>query len=279
MVIDFHTHIFPDKIAPAAVGKLQQAGQIPARCDGTAAGLLSSMAEAGITHSVLLPVATNPLKLSSMNNSAIARLEQPGFISFGAMHPDAPDWRQELQRLADAGVKGIKLHPVYQGVDIDDIRFLRILGRAAELGLLTVMHSGDDIGFPGVVHCSPEMTRRALDQLGPIPLVLAHMGGWKNWERAADLLADTGVYLDTSFSLGRITPLSPGVYTEQQLQMLPPAEFCSLVHAFGADRILFGTDSPWTDPKESLAALRALPLTPQELTCIEYRNAQKLLHI
>lgn len=279
MVIDFHTHIFPDKIAAAAVGKLQQAGQIPAHCDGTAAALLASMRSADITHSVLLPVATNPLKLASMNNSATERLEQPGFISFGAMHPEAPDWKQELQRLADAGVKGIKIHPVYQGVDIDDIRFLRILGRASELGLITVMHSGDDIGFPGVVHCSPEMTRHALDQLGSISLVLAHMGGWKNWERVADQLGDTGVYLDTSFSLGRIAPLSPGVYTEQQLQMLSAEAFCDLVHAFGAERILFGTDSPWTSQKESLTALRSLPLTQEELSHIEYQNAKKLLDL
>ena len=277
MVIDFHTHIFPDRIAAAAVGKLQEAGQIPAHSDGTAAGLLASMEAAGITHSVLLPVATNPLKLASMNNSAIERLSQPGFISFGAMHPDAPDWKQELDRLAQAGVKGIKIHPVYQGVDIDDIRFLRILGRAAELGLITVMHSGDDIGFPGVIHCSPEMTRRALDQVGDIPLVLAHMGGWKNWERVCDQLADTGVYLDTSFSLGRIVPLSPGKYTDAQLQMLTPEEFCALVHAFGAERILFGTDSPWTSQKDSLQALRSLPLTGWELACIEYQNAKKLL--
>lgn len=277
MVIDFHTHIFPDTIAAAAVGKLQQAGQIPAHSDGTAAGLLSSMKTAGITHSVLLPVATNPFKLASMNNSVLERLSQPGFISFGAMHPDAPDWKQELDRLAQAGVKGIKIHPVYQGVNIDDIRFLRILGRAAELGLITVMHSGNDIGFPGVIHCSPEMTRRALDQVGNIPLVLAHMGGWKNWHLVADLLGDTGAYLDTSFSLGKIIPLSPGHYSEEMMQMLTPEAFCALVRAFGAERILFGTDSPWTNQKDSLQALRSLPLTDQELERIEYQNAQKLL--
>lgn len=279
MIIDFHTHIFPDKIASAAVGKLQQAGQIPAHSDGTAASLLSSMARAGVTCSVLLPVATNPLKLASMNSSAIERLGQPGFLSFGAMHPEAPDWKQELDRLAAAGVKGIKIHPVYQGVDIDDIRFLRILGRAAELGLVTVMHAGDDIGFPGVVRCAPEMTRRALDQLGPIPLVLAHMGGWKNWDRVADCLAGTGVYLDTSFSLGQITPLTEGAYTPEECQLLTADAFCHMVRAFGAERILFGTDSPWTDQAQSVASIYALPLSDAEKENILGGNAQRLLHL
>ncbi len=279
MVIDFHTHIFPDRIAAAAVEKLQSAGQIPAHTDGTTAGLLASMEEAGIACSVLLPVATNPGKLASMNTAAIAQLGQPGLISFGAMHPEAPDWKQELQRLADAGVKGIKLHPVYQGVDIDDIRYLRILDRAAELGLITVIHAGDDIGFPGVIHCSPERIRHALEQLGPVPLVLAHMGGWKNWERVPELLADTGVYLDTSFSLGQITPLSPGKYTRQELTLLSEADFCRLVRTFGADRILFGTDSPWAGQKAALTALHSLPLTSSELAAIESGNGKKLLKL
>lgn len=279
MIIDFHTHIFPDKIAAAAVGKLQEAGQIPAWCDGTAAGLLSSMEEALITHSVLLPVATNPLKLASMNNASIAQLGQEGFIPFGAMHPDAPDWKEELNRLYAEGIKGIKIHPVYQDVDIDDIRYLRILDHAAGLGLVTVMHSGDDIGFPGVVRCSPEMTRNALDQLGKIPLVLAHMGGWKNWNRVADCLADSGVYLDTAFSLGELRPLSPQCYTRKECQLLTGEAFCALVRAFGSERVLFGTDSPWSCQQESLHAIRALSLTPEEQDNILFRNAKALLKL
>ncbi len=279
MVIDFHTHIFPDKIAAAAVGKLQQAGQIPAHTSGSAGELLASMAEAGVDKSVLLPVATNPMKLSSMNRAALERMEQPQFISFGAMHPDAPDWREELRRLSDAGIKGIKIHPVYQGVDIDDIRYLRILDRAAELGLITVTHAGADIGFPGVVHCSPEMIRHALTQLGHIPLVLAHMGGWKNWDRVADQLGDTGVYLDTSFSLGTLTPLSPGKYTPAELQLLSQEAFCNLVRSFGPERILFGTDSPWASQAAALAALRAVPLDASELAAMEAGNALRLLKL
>jgi hypothetical protein len=108
------------------------------------------------------------------------------------VHPDAPDWAEEMRRIASEGLKGVKIHPVYQGVDIDDPRYLRILTLAGELGLIVVMHAGNDIGFPGVVRCSPQMTYNALRQAGPVCLVMAHMGGWRNWDEA-EMLAETSL--------------------------------------------------------------------------------------
>ena len=90
-----------------------------------------------------------------MNDLSLRLTGHDGLLYFGCIHPDQPDWRQELDRIAAAGLRGIKLHPVYQGVDFDDVRYLRILERAGELGLIIVTHAGDDIGFPGVVRCSP----------------------------------------------------------------------------------------------------------------------------
>jgi len=277
MIIDFHTHTFPDRIAERAITGMQANSHAAAFADGTVSGLTVSMAAAGIHYSVVLPVATNPAKLISMNDSSIAQNGRGGLICFGARHPLADNWKEELDRLAAAGIRGIKIHPLYQGVDIDDIRYLRILGRAAELGLITVMHAGADIAFPGLVRCSPEMTRHALDQLGSVPLVLAHMGGWKNWDRAADCLAGTGVYIDTAFSLGSIPPLGDGHYAQSDLPLLSESAFCRLVRLFGADRVLFGTDSPWACPKTEVSAIRGLPLTQEEKDCILYKNACKLL--
>ena len=276
MIIDFHTHTFPDKIAAAAVTKLSAEGHIPYYSDGTVAGLKNSMQKAGIDYSVVLPVATNPLKLNSMNNVSIELNGKNGLIYFGAVHPDAPDWKEELSRIAENGIKGIKIHPVYQDVDINDIRYLRILNFAAELGLIVLMHAGDDIGFPGVVRCSPKMTADALKQVGDVKIVLAHMGGWKNWQDVAENLADTSAMLDTSFSLGRIKPLD-NEFSEEFLNLLNEEKFLNLVNAFGSDRILFGTDSPWTDQKESLKAIEKLPLSQSDLQNILYKNAEKLL--
>lgn len=277
-MIDFHTHTFPDRIAAAAVSKLEQTAHAVSFSDGTANGLIASMRRAGIERSVVLPVATNPLKCASMNDASHALNGQNGLIYFGAIHPDAPDWHEELGRVKELGFKGVKIHPVYQGVDIDDPRFVRILARAGELGLMVVMHGGEDIGFPGVNRCDPRKLRRALDQAGPVTLAAAHMGGWRNWEEVPEFLLDTTVYLDTAFTLGSITPLDDH-YMPEQLPMISDETFMELVRLFGSGRILFGTDSPWADQKKCIEQINALPLTEQEKDEIFEGNACRLLDL
>lgn len=277
MIIDIHAHTFPDRIAPVAIDKLKKAGGIHPFSDGTVGGLADSMRRAGIDYSVILPVATNPLKVRSMNDLSMQMQGEEGLVYFGCIHPDAPDACGELERIARGGLAGIKIHPVYQGVDIDDVRFLRILEKAGELDLIVLMHAGDDIGFPGVVRCSPEMTARAVLQAGPVKLICAHMGGWNNWERVADCLAHTSVMLDTAYCLGDITPLEPSASPGARGHMLDAERFCRLVDAFGAERILFGTDTPWSDQTEYLAQIRALPLGEEDMHSILGGNAARLL--
>ena len=279
MIVDLHTHTFPEKIAAAAIAKLQQASRTVAFSDGTAAGLRASMAKVGVDFSVVLPVATNPAKVSSMNDLSARLTGKDGLIYFGCVHPDMEKAEAEIDRVADLGLRGIKIHPVYQGVDIDDSRFVRILARAGERALAVVMHAGDDIGFPGMVRCAPEMIRRALLQAGPVKLICAHMGGWRNWERVAECLADTSAMIDTAFSLGKITPLHEGDYAAGDQALLDGESFCRLVRAFGSRRVVFGTDSPWDGQLAALEQLIALDLTQQEKQDILGGNARRLLGI
>lgn len=276
MIIDFHTHTFPDKIAPAAISSLEQKAHALSYSDGTRAGLLRAMKKADVSRAVVLPVATNPLKCTSMNDTSHALDGLDGLTYFAAIHPDAPNWHEELARVKALGFKGVKIHPVYQGVPIDDVRFVRILARCGELGLIVVMHSGADIGFPGVEMCSPAMLRNALKQSGPVTLVAAHMGGWRNWQEVPEYLLDTGVYLDTAYSLGSISPLDDH-YAPEELPMLADARFVELTRIFGSRRVLFGTDSPWDDMGQCIARIQALPLTDTEKADIFDGNARQLL--
>lgn len=281
MIIDIHTHTFPDKLAATTIPKLELMSHTKSYVDGTNGGLMASMAKAGVNYSVVLPVATSPKQVVHINDSSARineQFEQTGIFSFGCIHPDYDDYRAELARVKDLGLKGIKLHPVYQDVNFDDIRTLRILDRAAELGLIVLTHSGLDVGFPGRVRVTPAMVQHAVKEVGPLTLILAHMGGWRNWDEAEQLLADAPVYLDTSYSLGTLYALDDGYYKPEDLPMLSQEQFLRMVHTFGPHRFLFGTDSPWGDQSQGVERIRSLPLTEEEKTGILGGNAQKLLN-
>ena len=294
MIIDFHTHIFPDRIAERAVSSLRQNSHTLSFSDGTADGLLARDKEAGIGLAVILPVATSPGQVQHVNDKA-AKLnreqerltagsgngDRSGLLSFASIHPDHPDAAGELCRVKELGFKGVKLHPAYQGADIDSLPFLRILDCCARLDLIVVTHAGWDIGLPDFRHCMPDRIRRAVRTVDPegktLRLVAAHMGGWRVWKEVPDLLADTGVYLDTSFATGCFYPLNDGYYDGKDTGMLDEEGFMELYKTFGSGRILFGTDSPWSDAKESLAFIQKLPIMEEEKMQILGGTAMKLL--
>lgn len=278
MIIDFHTHTFPDKIAAAAIEKLKSASHTHAFTSGTEGELLSSMDSCNIGKSVVLPVATNPDKISHINDISAEKNKDERLIYFACMHPECKNAKEEMRRIKKMGIKGIKLHPVYQNIDFDDIRTLRILEFAEENELITVTHAGLDVGFPGVERCIPKMIQNAVNTVRPKKLVLAHMGGWKLWKEAAELLCGRGLFIDTSFSIGKMVQDTP-YYSDEELQLLSAEEAKNVINAFGADNVLFGTDSPWSDQRESAKNILNLDLSDEVKEKILCKNAEKLLGI
>lgn len=281
MIIDFHTHTFPDSIAARAVESLSKEAHIVPHTDGTITGLIDSMDKGGIDMSVLLPVATNAGQVESINDKALKTNEKfdGRLISFGCIHPEYSRYKEELRRIKNNGIKGIKIHPVYQKADIDSKEFLDIIYAACENDLIVITHAGLDIGFPGVVNCSPKMCRNVINTIGEFKFVLAHMGGWRNWEEVPLYLADTTAFLDTSFSSGRIKALSDGYWDDKDKNMLDKEGFMKLVEAFGTDRLLFGSDSPWSYQKEAAEYIKELGLDKSDCDKIMSGNACRFLEL
>lgn len=270
-VIDFHTHVFPDKIAARTIDMLKQKGGIPAYSDGTEHGLLRSMNEADISLSVVLPVVTKPEQFDTINTFAAAineyyfsgeGLHAPNrLLSFGGIHPDCEDYKDKLNKIAGLGLKGIKLHPDYQRTYFDDIRYMRIIEYATELGLIISVHTGVDVAYPDDVHATPKRIQRVLREVKPEKLVLAHYGGLYMWDEVEELVVGEPVYLDTAVINGKIKP----------------EQFLRMYRNHGSEKILFATDSPWSGQKEFLEWLSKLDLTQTEKENLLYRNARKLL--
>ena len=260
MIIDFHTHAFSEKIVEKAMGNLTATSGIMPYTDGTVNGLLEIMNNSGVDKSVVLPIATKPSQQRIVNSWA-KEIMSDKIYAFGSVHPDAEDALEELDRIKESGFYGVKLHPDYQDMYFDNIRYERIIDAASELGLITVVHAGVDPKCPEDVHCTPEMARKVLDDVKPEKLVLAHMGGNEMWDDVERYLVGQNVYFDT------------GVI----LNTMPQEQFLRIVHMHGADRILFGTDSPWADQKKFVEILKEMPLEEEERNQIFAGTAVKLL--
>ncbi len=247
--IDFHTHAFPDALAPTAIAKLMASGKeenLRAHHDGTVAGLVAAMDAAGVAFSVVASIATKPTQNRAILEWCVAvregeRKREGGgrLVPFPSVHPASSDAEEAVDRAAEAGFKGLKLHPYYQDAALDSPAVIRLARRAAKRKLILLCHSGYDAAFPSDPVASPPKIRALLDACPDLTLVAAHLGGWKDWEAARDLLVGLPIYLDTSFSLNYLS-------RDAALEFLA---------AHPRTHLLFGSDSPWDDQRSSLSRL------------------------
>lgn len=280
MIIDFHTHTFPGKISSRVVRKLGMAAHIRAYTDGSMEGLTASMALAGADYSVNLPVMTSPEQVEKINSSMIQHRESllsQGIIAFGGMHPDYPDYKKEIRRLRENHIAGIKIHPAYQNINLDDIRMLRIIDCASEEGLITLTHAGMDIGIYDRNYCSVAHILKVIDEVHPEKFVLAHMGNWDCWQDVEQDLAGAPVWLDTAFSIGPIAKNPATDETPYEEMNLTDEDFIRLCRKHGTDHILFATDSPWQDQADYISRIKSMSFTDTEKEHIFSGNAVALL--
>ncbi len=267
MVIDFHTHCFPDTLAPRAMGQLTHtisSLHIEPTTDGTAAGLLESMSRADISRSVVCNIATNAHQMRKVNDFAIGlKQAYPNkLFPLGSLHPHAECLDEELARLTAAGIRGIKLHPDYIGIDFDHADFDPILGLCEATNVFVITHAGFDPLSPDHLHCTPSMVRRVLDRHPGLKLVVAHLGGMNCEEETLTLLCGQDVYLDTSLM----------TYRPQKAPLL-----YEILKSHHPDRLLFATDTPWSNAPREMQAIQQAPLDTDLKSKIFFENALSLL--
>ena len=269
MIIDFHTHVFPDKIAAKTISYLADKARTVPFSDGTCDGLLSKAEEAGADIAVNLPVMTNPSQFESVNRFAEEingrfLKEGRGILSFAGIHPDCDNVEEKIAHIKSRGFLGIKIHPDYQETYIDDERYVRILECAKKNDLIVVAHAGVDNGYEGLpVRCTPERAKNLIRKVGHSKLVLAHLGANGMAEDVISVLCGEDVYFDTAYVLSR---------TDRDT-------FTRILAKHGEDRILFASDSPWSDMKRDIDLIRSFGLKKETEEKILSLNAKRLLGI
>ena len=260
-IIDFHAHLFPDDLAPRVIEKLgATAPEGRSFTDGTAAGCAASMRSSGIARSVILPIATKPEQVTTINDFQ-ATLDRTAFIPFGAIHPRTERIDDVITFLKKNRIAGVKLHPEYQDFHIDAAEFFPVYEALAAAGIIALFHAGKDPGPFSSTHALPPAIRKVVGTFPDLTIVAAHMGGWDTWNEAYEQLCGMPVYLDTSAIYGRI---------DRSL-------FLRMLRKHGSEKILFGSDSPWIDQKTAREWIENLPLSDNDKERIFHLNAEELL--
>ncbi len=263
MLFDMHVHMYPDRLAKRAIDSVVRSSTTVPRTDATLEDTGKKLKLWGVTGAAVMNIATKPHQQTDVNNWA-ARIQDDFFHCFGSVHPAAPDAVRETFRIRDLGLYGIKLHPDYQHVFVDDRRFFPVYDAAAELHLPITFHAGMDPLSPKLVHAPPEKIARIARMFPKLTIIAAHLGGMRQCDEAEKYVVGLeNVYLDTAMSFRFCS-------AEQARRMI-------LKH--GTDRVLFASDCPWSRPTDELRFVNQLNLSSGDMEKILFRNALQLLHL
>lgn len=258
-IIDMHAHIYPQAISERAVHSVSDFYGLEIRRGGTVEALLERGKQAGINSFVVHSVATAPQQVRTINEFIAGEAAaHPELTGFGTLHPDMIHPEQEIDKIEALGLKGVKLHPDTQKFNMDDPKMMRIY-EMLEGRLPVLMHCGDY----RYDYSHPKRLAAVLDAFPSLTVIAAHFGGWSLFDLALEYLEHRSCYLDVSSSI----------------MMTGKRRAKELIRAYGADRILFGTDFPMWSPKKEVAAFLSLGLSETENAQILHENVEKILQL
>jgi len=256
-VFDFHTHIYPDRIADKATKSVGDFYELQTNLTGTVDTLLELGKRAGISKYLILPVAIRPDQVSGINKFIREQVDtHEEFYGFGTIHAGMENPCEEIENIECLGLRGVKMHPDTQGFNIDDERLFEVYDMIQ--GKLPVMlHTGD----PRYDYSHPRRLKRILEMFPKLTVIGAHFGGWSVFDEALECLKDKNCFFDVSSSM---------MFQSRERTMF-------YISQYGADRLLFGSDFPLWSPETELNSFMELKLSAEEQEKILYKNAMNLL--
>lgn len=257
--IDAHCHIYPEKIASAAVGHTDEFYHVTSKHNGTIDDLLSSGKRAGVDKFIVQSVATTPKQVKRINEfiAESVKSDPESFTGLGTLHPESTDIKGDLEYLLSLGLHGVKLHPDIQGFKLDDYRCLEIYENCEKMGAPVLLHTGD-LRYD---NSNPNRLKPLLETYKDLTFVGAHFGGWSIWENASFQLAEyDNFYVDCSSSF---------YYTGKNKAK-------EIIRRYGAEKVMFATDYPMWNAETEIKTLLDMELSEDEYVKIFSENAKKV---
>jgi uncharacterized protein len=260
VIVDSHVHVWPDRIAKLALQNPQEG--MERFGDGTVANAIATMEAAGVDRSISLGVADTPERLDKANGYA-ASLDPDWFVGFGSVHPGA-SVEANIESLRRHGLKGAKLHPLFQGYALDDPRLGEILD-AMQGEFAVIAHVGHGDTPEANARATPQMARDLVREYPRLDLIAAHFGGYLTMDEAEELIMGLPVYVDTSWP--------------PSLAAVEPQRVRRFIERHGPERVSFATDWPMADPAREREVIEGLGLGEDDTAAVLGGNMARLLDL
>ncbi len=258
-IIDSHTHIFPSPIAEKAAKNIGDFYDLPPSHNGSPEGLLQQGSSYGIKKYLVCSVATSPRQVRDINNFISRECsEHAEFFGFGTLHPRMEGLEDEINRIIQMGLHGIKLHPDFQEFNLDSPEAYHMY-EAVGGRLPFLLHMGDK----RYTFSSPQRLSKVLDEMPELRVIAAHFGGYNCWDSAEELLKRYNVKVDTSSSLFALDK----EYVKK------------LIYHYGVENCFFGTDFPLMNYPEEIKSFMELGLPYEEARRILSLNFREYFNI
>jgi predicted TIM-barrel fold metal-dependent hydrolase len=262
-IIDTHTHVFPDDKAAQTLAYIHKVYNARSYGEGTVSDLLKKMDEAEVDRAIIHMVSATPNSVREFNDW-LFEIRDERLIKFGTIHPLMKDYGQELQRLVDEGVIGVKLQPDVQNFDVDDeaIAF-PLYENIVKRNLVTMFHVGEEPAQKPAARSKPHKIRTVARRFPELTIIAAHLGGLNMWAQSEEhLVGERNVFFETSLTYLRI----------------PPDRAERIIRNHGIHKVFFGTDYPFAPVRKSVQRAKRVPfLNDDEKAQIFSRNLEAFL--
>ncbi|MGD9080889.1 MAG: amidohydrolase family protein [Desulfobacterales bacterium] len=280
MIIDFHTHLFPEKIRKnretyfSNEPAFQMLYQSPKSRLIGAKELLTAMDAGHVDKSVIFGFPWKDEGRFKQHNDYISEVVSrypERFIGLGCFDPFSDRAAEETQRcLQEGGLSGIGELAFYQnGIENDSLARLEpVMEICRDRNLPVLIHTNEPVGhqYPGKTPNTLAQIYQLIDTFSQNNIVLAHWGG--------GLFFFSLLKKEVKQRLNRVyfdTAASPYLYD--------PSVYRLAIELVGADKILFGSDFPLLPPARYFKEMKAAGLSAEEMKQICGLNAAKLFNL
>ena len=242
-----HAHVFPDGS--------QEGGSISA--------LLSLMDDCDVGKAVCFaPFARQAPEID--RNAWLAETIAPidRLYGFGTVDFSREDIAEQVDRIAEMGLLGIKVHPAYQAIPVLSDKARAVYSAAERLGLFVTFHTG--IHWHRISHYHPLLFDEIAFEYPKLSFSMEHVGGFCFFNDAPAVLENNMFRKNAAIYAGLTSVFDDG----QKFWYLSDRQLQDLIWQVGDDTSFFGLDFPWNNARSVRDAIKRIrDLFPEDTAC------------